>query len=226
MRQASSAVHVSIVLCALWAASAFFAYLLGRQFLSPMGAAVFALLVTFNPATLHFSPGKDPSQLLTINAMLWAWFAGRRRRSASLSALAGALLMVGMVMGLIHLWVALAAVLATGWDEWRMACVKGWLMRQVLPAAGGAGALVAVVYLTIGWNMPATFLAVNRRFAEMQQINPANRTLWFFIGLPLFLLFLSPGFWAMGWLSIRRWTSRVRNHGSGFGLTLMAARAR
>ncbi|HMB96239.1 MAG TPA: hypothetical protein VKK61_09395, partial [Tepidisphaeraceae bacterium] len=63
--------RVSIVMTALWCLSALFAYLLGRQFFSQAGAALFCLLVTFNPATVHFSPGKDPLQLLTVNAMLW-----------------------------------------------------------------------------------------------------------------------------------------------------------
>ena len=106
----SNGLRLSVVLCAIWVLSGWAAYALGRLFLSPAGAAVFALVVTFNPCTVHFSPGKDPAQLLTINLMLWAWFAAWQRRSLPLAALGGAALTVGATAGLIHVWVALVAV--------------------------------------------------------------------------------------------------------------------
>src|SRR5581483_9257687 len=99
---------VSAILCALWALSAVFAYRLGRLWLSPAGAALLALVVTFNPATVNFSPGKDPAQLLTINAMLWAWFAAWRGARPGLAIVAGAMLLIGLCFGLVQLWVAIA----------------------------------------------------------------------------------------------------------------------
>ena len=201
--------RVSIVLTALWGISGLFAYLLGRLFLSCAGAVVFCLLVTFNPATVHFSPGKDPMQLLTINAMLWAWFAGYRRDRPELSLLAGMVLVVGLVFGLVHFWIALAAHSATLWIALRQQ-QSPWhtFRRHSLPAIAGCLLVVVVAYLAIGWNIPATLLAVAQRFAQIQHTIRYSRPLWFVIGLPLFVLFLSPTVVAMPFLRRRRWRAR------------------
>jgi hypothetical protein len=197
--------RMSVVLTAVWVLGGFAAYGLGRVFLSPAGAAVFAALVTFNPCTVHFVPGKDPGQLLTINLMLWAWFAAWRRRSMPLAALGGAILTIGATSGLVHIWVALIASAATIWQSWRDG--KG-AMRRVLfnaaAAAAGGLALCAIAYLTIGWNIPATLLGVQRRWTELQSTFNMSRPIWYAIGLPIFLLFVAPGVWAMLGLNLRR----------------------
>ena len=215
--QLSSSIRVGLALTILWAASAIFAYLLGRLFLSPLGAGAFTLLVLFNPATVCFTPGKDPVQLFTINAMLWAWFAGWRKDRPAMSILAGAFLVLGMVIGLIHLWVAMAAILASAWQNWRQGrSLVTLLMRHVLPCMAGALFLCSAIAFVSGWNIPATLLAVGHRFPEIQKALQYDRTLWFFIGLPLFLLFLSGGFWAFAGL-------RLRHRAWGFGASLLAA---
>lgn len=191
---------MSAILCALWALSAVFAYLLGRLWLSPAGAALLAVVVTFNPATVNFSPGKDAAQLLTINAMLWAWFAAWRQARPWLATVAGAVLVVGLCFGLIHLWIAIAALAATAWEEKN----RRRVIQYIFLAAAGALAVVGVVYLAIGWNIPGTLWAVSRRYADVQKTIHVNHVLWFFIGLPLFLLFLSPGVWTIAALDVRR----------------------
>ncbi|WP_428937170.1 hypothetical protein [Fontivita pretiosa] len=205
--------RVSIVLTALWGISGLFAYLLGRLVFSRAGAVVFCLLVTFNPATVHFSPGKDPMQLLTINAMLWAWFAGYRRDQPQLSLLAGMLLVVGLVFGLIHFWIALAALSATLWIALRQKRSLWYTFRRhVLPAISGCLLVVVIAFPALGWNIPATLLGVAQRFAQIQHTIRYSRPLWFFIGLPLFVLFLSPTVMAM--LLLRRRLHRIRGLGT------------
>ncbi len=208
--------RVALAALLLWGASAAFAYGLGREFLSVPGAAVFTLIVLFNPSTVLFTPGKDPAQLLTINAMLWAGLAGWRRSSPALCALSGVLLLAGSMIGLIHVWVALAAFAAVTWHTWRTrASIKRLMVRTLLPAAGGAALLAIGCYVAIGWNPLATLLAVERRWALVQPTIAVDHTLWMFIGLPIFLLFTSPAFWTTAALNLRR-----LRRGDGFGRRL------
>ncbi|MGB7156471.1 MAG: hypothetical protein WBD40_00310 [Tepidisphaeraceae bacterium] len=212
-----SALRVALATWAMWALSGLFAYLLGRAFLSAPGAAVFTLIVLFNPSTVHFVPGKDPAQLLTINAMLWTGLAGWRRGSTLLAAISGALLMAGTLIGLIHVWVALAAGAAVAWQTWRTRePMSRLIVRTLLPAAGGAVVFALAIYLASGWNPITGLLAVQRSFARVQPQIAVNHTLWLFIGLPIFLIFTSPAFWTAALLSGRR----IRR-GDGFGRRLL-----
>jgi hypothetical protein len=191
--------RVAIALCILWALGGLAAYALGRLFFSPAGAATFAMIATFNPATLHFIPGKDPAQLLTINLMLWAWFAGQKQRKLwPLCGLAGAILVIGSTFGLIHIWVAVAVLIATCWQ-------RQPLLKPTAAAIGGGLLIVLLVWLALGWNIPLTLWAVARKWSEIQKTFEMSRPIWYVIGLPIFLLFLSPGFWTLIGLSVRRW---------------------
>jgi hypothetical protein len=212
----SNTIRLSLGLTALWMLSGYVAYALGRVFLPAPGALLFALIACFNPCTVHFVPGKDPAQLLTINALLLAWLMGRKRDSIWLSTLAGLFLALGLALGLIHFWIALALLAATIWERG----IVPTLLRQLLPALLGAGAFMLAVYLACGWNLPATLLAVARRFGPIQQTFVLDRTIWFFIGLPIFLLFISPGLAAALGLTIRR-----RQLGFGAKLALCTAGA-
>ena len=213
-RYIAYAIRVSIVLTLLWVLSGVAAYMLGRVFLAPPGAAVFAVLLTFNPATVLFVPGKDPAQLLSINLMLWAWLLAWRRRMPLLAALGGAILTVGATAGLIHIWVALIVFAATAWDAWRSRQVT-MLLVNAFAAGAGALAVISAAYFVLDWNIPHTLLAVSRRFARVQSENiypRMNRTTWFLIGLPIFLLFLAPGIWTIAGLRLRRAARRRRRH--------------
>jgi hypothetical protein len=147
---------------------------------------------------IEFVPGKDPSQLLTINLMLWAWFAGWKRNAWPLYGLAGSLLMVGSTFGLIHLWVALAVWIATCWQQRQL------LLKPTLAAAGGAIVIMLIAWLALNWNVPLTLWTVARKWSQIQQTFEMSRPIWYLIGLPIFVLFLSPGFWTLLGLSIRR----------------------
>ena len=211
------ALRVALATLMLWGASGVFAYLLGREFLSAPGATVFTLIVLFNPSTVLFTPGKDPAQLLTINAMLWAGLVGWRRGSIILCAISGGLLLVGSLIGLIHIWVALAAFAAVVWHTWRTREPLATLvLRTILPAAAGFLLLALSIDVAIGWNPLATLVAVQRRWSQVQPTIAVNHTLWFFIGLPIFLLFTSPAFWAVIGLNVRH-----LRRGIGFGRRLL-----
>jgi hypothetical protein len=221
-RDIAYALRVGLALCVLWTLSGVAAYLLGRVLLSPAGAAVFAVIVTFNPCTVHFVPGKDPAQLLSINLMLWAWLLAWRRRSPLLAALGGAILTIGATAGLIHIWVALVALAATAWDAWRTRVGgAGLTMLLVNAFAAGVGALavISAAYFVLDWNVPRTLVAVSSRWGEIQKTFEMNRAIWFAIGLPIFLLFLAPGFWALAGLSLRR---RRMNFGTRLAICTVA----
>jgi hypothetical protein len=194
----ADALRCSAAFVLLWAMSSVLAYFLGRVFVSPQGALLFAVLVTFNPCAVHFTPGKDSVQLVTINAMLWMWFLGWRRKSVMFSGISGAFLVIGATLGLIHFWIAAAMIAATVWHDRKIP------VKQMGAFAIGAIAVVAMVYLAIGWNIPATLLAVARRFAQVQKTFQMNHLIWFGIGLPLFLLFIAPGAWVFAAMHLRR----------------------
>jgi hypothetical protein len=190
--------RVAVALCILWALAGVAAYALARVFLSPAGAATFAIIATFNPATLHFVPGKDPAQLLAINLMLWAWFAGQKQRKLwPLCGLAGAILVIGSTFSLIHIWAAVAVLLATYWQ-------RQPLRKPTLAAISGGLLIGLLAWLALGWNIPLTLWAVARKWSEIQKTFEMSRPIWYLIGLPIFLLFLSPGFWTLLGLSVRR----------------------
>ena len=192
-----------MILLLMWALSAPLAYLLGRQFMAPLGAALFALLVTFNPCTVHFSPGKDAAQLLTINAMLLAWFHGVRRDRMWATALGGALLLVGAICGLIHFWVAVAALAASLWQAWSDGRFTRVVLKHALGATIGFLVLALVIYFASGWNCIATLMATGRLYNKVKNTIGINETLWLFIGLPIFLLFVTPALWTALALNFR-----------------------
>lgn len=208
------ALRFSIVLTLIWTLSGFAAYALGRRFLSPAGAGVFAIVATFNPCTVNYAPGKDPGQLLTINLMLWAWFSAWQQRSSLRAALAGALFILGCTSGLIHIWIATIALLATAWQTWTQNGRRGTigLIHIGLAAAGGAGIVCGIAFLALDWNIPLTLWAVSAKWTEVNAAIVRSRPVWFFIGLPIFLLFLSPGLWTLFGLAIRhrRWNFGMR----------------
>jgi hypothetical protein len=198
-----NSLHTAMALLLLWSLAAVVAYFLGRLYLSPAGAAFFAIVATWNPSTVHFVPGKDPAQLLTINLMLLCWLGGWKRRSMLLSTLAGSLLVVGVTIGLIHIWVALAVFAATAWEARAERSIK-LLLQNALAAAVGALVVLLLALQAMGWNIAGQTLAVAQRFSELQETFNMSRAVWFVIGLPIFLLFLPLGFWALAGLRVDR----------------------
>jgi hypothetical protein len=197
---------------------------LGRQFLSPPAAVLFAVIVVFNPMTVHFNPGKDPAQLLTVNLMLWAWFAGYRRRWWLLHAAAGAVLAIGMGFGLIHLWVAIAALAGTAWQALAEGRGREFVVRHVLPTVAGGVLLWLGLWMATGWNLAATVLAVAKRWSELQPILGYRRGLWMVIGLPNVLVFVAAGVWLLA-VSSLRWRWRPTSFGGRLAVATLLTMA-
>ncbi len=198
----ANALRVSFVLSALYVLAAASGYALGRLFLRPAGAAVFAIVLAFNPCTILFVPGKDPAQLLFVNLMLWAFLAAWKRRSVWPAFAAGIVLILGAVMSLVQIWIALITLAAVMWHDRRR--VRAVLRDCAGPFALGAVITCLVVYLATGWNIPLTLWAVSRRWSSLQATFAMNRSTWYLIGLPIFLLFLSPGLWTFAGMKFRR----------------------
>jgi cytochrome b561 len=77
------------------------------------------------------------------------------------------------------------------------------LLVNAFAAGVGALAVFSAAYFVLDWNIPRTLVAVSARWGEIQRTFVMNRHTWLFIGLPIFLLFLAPGFWALAGLSLR-----------------------
>lgn len=269
--QFAQVLKLAIFCTAMLALAGVVAMGLGRMFLSPIGAFVFAVITVVNPYTLHFNPGKDPAQLFTVNLMLLAWFIGYRRRWWWAHAIAGAVLGIGMGVGLIHLWVAIAVLVATAWHACAIHRPPGqrrlarklvrhestlhpsaqqesarhdspqplsavresawgpsaqFLFRHVLPTVAGGVALWLIVWLAVGWNMAGTFLAVSRRWTELQPSLGFNQPLWTVIGFPIVLVFMAPAMWLLMVSTLRpRWIGWPRTLGARLVISTLAVMA-
>ena len=164
-----------------------------------------------------FAPGKDPAQLFTVGLMAWSILASFKARSTinavSYSAIFGVALVAGLTMGLIHFWVAFALAAFTLWEastQRGLLGIRDALRRQGSPAIISSTVFIAAVYLGCGWNIPSTLLAVATRFNEIQPTLNLNHGLWMFIGLPIFLMFVSPSLYAVAAINVRRFGAAYR----------------
>jgi hypothetical protein len=184
-----------LVLTAAWAAAIAFAYGLCRLSLPQSASLCVAFACVFNPATLNFTPGKDPAQLLFVLAILYGWmksFISGRKRWAFVS---GVVLAAGSMVGLIHLWIAAIAAGATLWHAARRRTVRPWVVGCFAPAGVGFAMVAGLAYLALDWNLPRTIYRVAVRFGEIQLPIITDPLYWTLVGLPMFLLFVGPLFW-------------------------------
>jgi len=187
---------MAAILTLCWAASIVPAYRLCRLWLAPPASMAVSLACVFNPATANFTPGKDPAQLLTVLLLLHLALRAcvSNRRIAALAA--GAVLAGSLTIGLIHVWIALIVIFATGWHAHRHgAGLRAWAVTCVAPAVGGFVAAAVLLWALTGWNIVHSTWAVAQRYPEIQRhlINGV----WTLVGLPLFLLFAGPMLWGM-----------------------------
>jgi hypothetical protein len=191
-------VQIAAFLMILWLLAAIVLYAAARVIdLPPSGAMLCVLIAWFNPSTVHFAPGKDPAQLLTVGLMSWTWLIAWKQHRPLIAAIAGAVMLLSATIGLIHFWIAAALIVATFWQE------RQRTLRLMLYFVAGAVAIDVLVYLLIDWNIFKTLFTVWRRFTQIQHELALNHTIWFFIGLPLFLLFVSPAMVLPGALELR-----------------------
>jgi hypothetical protein len=199
-------IRLSILLQLAWLASGVVAYVIARMFLARPGAALLAIIVTFNPATVHFTPGKDPGQLLLINLMLLTWLAGWKRDDAPMLIASGVTLVIATTFTLLAMWVAMIVFIACAWNARAMKST----VRRASFALLGVIVAVVLIYFTLDWNVPKTIWTLARRFGGIQRELAFNRALWLAIGLPIFLLFVSPAMWTLAAMRIRRMNRSIR----------------
>jgi hypothetical protein len=182
------------MLVALWVLSAPFLYLLGREFFAPAAAAVYAVCALVTPMTLAFSPGKDPAQLLTTAIPVWLWAVACRRGGRTAATASGVAFMLATMVGLVHVWIAVAVGIAGAIAYWR----RG-LLSALLLAVCGAVAAAIVLYVCTDLNVATVAWAVARSQSEITRGPVAMPLAWQILGIPLFLLLAGPALW-MTWL--------------------------
>jgi hypothetical protein len=213
-------VQIAALLTLLWCAAAVVLYRTARMFLPPTGAMLFVLIAWLNPSAVHFVPGKDPMQLLTVGLMMWTALGAWKRDSPLLAAMFGAITILSATIGLIHIWIAVVLVVAC---MWQAKSPKHFAIRQLLPAAAGSFATLLLIYLLFDWNVAKTLVTVWTRFSQIQKELALNRAIWFAIGLPIFLLFVSPSLMLVGALRIRR--RRLLDFGTRLAIVTTAVMA-
>ena len=107
---------LAMAMTLLWGASGFVAYAWCRLWWPPLAASAIALGCVFNPATVNFTPGKDPAQLLTVLLLLYAWCAAYLHRRPAWGFVAGVVFAAATMMSLIHIWILAIVAAATLWD--------------------------------------------------------------------------------------------------------------
>jgi hypothetical protein len=211
------------VLTALWALAAAPLYALGRLYFAPAVAAVYALVCVCTPATLMFTPGKDPAQLLTTAVPLALWLLALRRARWWAAAAAGAAGVLATAVSLVHVWLAAIVLVAS------LAAVRGApgelrrvLLRGVLPATVAALATALLLAFGASLNLCATAAAVARAQATVTRGAGAMPLAWQALGVPLFLLFIGPGAWAcLLWTVGSGTEGRARDADARFGRWLL-----
>jgi hypothetical protein len=171
------------------------------------------------PATLLFSPGKDPAQLFSSALLIWLALTAYKRASILIAIAAGAAFVLGCIMSLVHVWIA-AILLATVLRE--AAATRQstrLLLRCVAPAIGGA--LAALVVLRVGADCDLLEIARTTAAAQagVTRGPGAMPLLWQALGVPLFLLFAGPAFLAA--LAACHRTSEPACADGRFGRTLL-----
>ena len=205
----------------LWLLAVPFLYWSARVFFPPPSAAVFTAICFFSPATLLFTPGKDPAQLLTVALPLWFWLLAWRREQSWAAVLAGGAFVFACLVSLVHVWVAavvfVATILATPVEQRRRLAWRAWL-----PAIGGAVVVIGGLTWFAKLNLFATVWSVARAQAEVTRSENAMPLVWQMLGVPLFLMFAGPAFC---FISLSRPRQRLRDTGARFGLVLIVGSA-
>jgi len=187
---------LAMLLTAAWGAALIFGYRLCRLWMPPLAAVAVAFACVFNPATVNFTPGKDPAQVLTVLLILYTGLAGYVRSSRALSLSCGVVFALSLTIGLVHVWIVVILAAATLWHGWQHGDgIPRWLRRCVLPASAGFAAGAFMLYAALDWNVIKSTYEIARRYPEIQRY--LINGVWTLVGVPMFLLFAGPMFWCL-----------------------------
>jgi hypothetical protein len=151
--------------------------------------------MVFNPAAVEFTPGKDSAQLATVLAILCGWMLAYLRGRRFWGAVAGMAAALGLMIGLIHVWVAAIIASATLWHSLADGSIRRWIQCCALPAAAAFSAMAGVIWLALDWNLALSTWRVAQRYGEIQLPVITEPFYWTLVGLPMFLLFVGPLPW-------------------------------
>lgn len=194
----AAAMLYAMLLTAAWGCSIIPAYALSRLFFPRLPALCLAFACVFNPATVNFTPGKDPAQLLTALLLAYLWFDASLRNRWFSAALAGATFTIGLTIGLIHVWVlAILAITTLVYTLRVEGPPRRWFAISLAPFIAGLAFVGILFYTALDWNVLLAAYAVAARYREIQVPIITDPFYWTLIGLPMFLLFVGPYLWAM-----------------------------
>lgn len=199
----ASSMLLALLMTAIWGGSLAFAYPLCRLWLPPAASAAIACSAVFNPSSVNYTPGKDCMQLFTVLAILFFWMHAYVRKRRLGAALAGIAATLSLLVGLIHVWIVVIVMVSTLWHAFRNRNANPWLRSCLIPFAAGGLCMSLVLYVTLGWNVFLTTYRVGLRYNEIQLPIITEPFYWALVGLPLFLLFVGPGFWVQA-VAVRR----------------------
>ncbi len=192
----AAALLLAVMFTVAWGVGMYVAYRLCRLWMAVPAASAVAFACVFNPATLEFTPGKDPAQLLTVLLIAYSFLLGYKSGRRLPAAISGGVLAAATMIGLIHLWVFAIVVGATGWHALRHGRgLRFWALRGVLPAALGAAVIAVLALIVFDWNIVLTTFRVAVRYQQIQLPIITEPFYWMLVGFPVFLLFVGPLFW-------------------------------
>ncbi len=193
----SSALLLTMWLTLVWGMSIVFSYRLCRLWLPPIAAAAVGFACVFNPSTLNFTPGKDPAQVTLVVAFLLCWMSAYHGKGRWWGVAAGIVFAASLTIGLIFVWIVAIVAAATLWDAFaERGRLRRWLANCAAPACVGAVGVMLCLYVVLDWNVALMTFRIGARYRGIQEgviVDPFYLTL---LGLPMFLLFVGPMFWA------------------------------
>lgn len=217
----SAGLYVALLMTLLWGLSLWPAYLLARLWLPTWSAAAVAFCGVFNPATIVYTPGKDPMQLLTSLAIAYLICSASSKQKPFYGILAGVVTTIGLTIGLIHAWILAIALLATLLLAGNFNGLRSWLRSVFMPCAAGLLIVFILGYAIVGWNIPLTIWRVAHRYGQIQPPIITSPIYWTLIGLPLFLLFIGP----CPWIQVLGMNRDVSNENSRAGRAILICTA-
>lgn len=216
----------SLLLAAVWLLATVPIWLAARHVLPAHSAAAAAIVSVVSTATIAFTPGKDPAQLLFVGLQLWGAALAVRGVGGfdrfSGAAILGAASVAGAGFGLVLLWTGLAAGIWALWLSHRQ--LVPWRAPGVVALGALAGALIALLafQFLLGWNLVETTRLVVRNYPEVQKTIRIDLAAYYLIGLPIWLLF-APAAAISALLLRRRGRDLRRRTAPGLSLLLITA---
>lgn len=189
-----AALPFAFALQGIWLVGAVLFFFAARQLLDAPLAAALAVIVAVCPATLMFTPGKDPAQLCLVAVQVWLGVRAWRDGGWVAAAGFGVVSALAAFVGLVHIWVAILLAVAARF-AWRRGGLASFALRYCLPA--GCGALGVAFGLWLVWRVDLLGIIAAVAKAQSAVTRGPESMPWFWqtLGIPLYALFAGPALW-------------------------------